>query len=77
MGGSLTTHGDQVTTYVVEGGSVGELRVGGHILTTGKKSSVIEVKADERTPLTNYKSAGRSWQGSAQYGRHQTGFVQE
>ncbi|AMR27631.1 hypothetical protein A0257_11345 [Hymenobacter psoromatis] len=56
VGGDLVTHGAQVNTYAIEGGTVAQVHIGGQILATGPGATAVLVSSGGRTPLTNVKA---------------------
>lgn len=53
VAGGITTHGDGVSSYHVEGGAVHKLTVAGDISATGLHSSAVYVSDGGQTPLDN------------------------
>lgn len=62
VGGDLTTHGANVTTYAVEGGKVSAVDIKGRVLATGEKSDAVLVSKGGSTPLTNVRALARAGQ---------------
>ncbi|SEU05882.1 hypothetical protein [Hymenobacter actinosclerus] len=63
IAGGITTHGDNVHSYNVEGGVVKQLSVEGDITANGKSSVAVKVSDDGKTPLANISA--KSTQGTA------------
>ncbi len=59
ISGGITTHGDNVHTYHVEGGIVHELKVTGDVEANGNNSIAIAVTNHGQTPLTNISAISK------------------
>ena len=59
ISGGITTHGDNVTSYHVEGGIVHELNVKGDIVANGDDSIAVAVSNNGETPLTNISAISK------------------
>jgi hypothetical protein len=60
VGGDLTTHGANVTTYAVEGGKVNAVDIKGRVLANGEQSDAVLVGKGGSTPLTNVRALAKS-----------------
>jgi hypothetical protein len=60
VGGDLVTHGDNVTTYAVEGGKVNAVDIKGQVLAYGKASNAVVVTNNGSTPLTNVRASAKA-----------------
>lgn len=60
VGGDLTTHGANVTTYAVEGGKVNAIDIKGRVLANGEKSDAVLVSKGGSTPLTNVRALSKA-----------------
>ena len=79
VGGNLTTHGAQVTTYAIEGGRVAAVRIGGQLVAEGQGSNAIVITAGGSTPLTNVQARAKTGRVLTNQGgtiTDQTGFVE-
>lgn len=59
ISGGITTHGNNVHSYNVEGGVVHELIVKGDIIANGDNSIAITVSHNGKTPLTNISAIAK------------------
>jgi hypothetical protein len=60
VGGSLVTHGANVTTYAVEGGKVLAIDIKGKVLANGEGSDAILVAGKGSTPLTGVRAHAKA-----------------
>ena len=60
VGGDLVTHGDQVSSYAVEGGTVLAIDIEGSVLATGQGSNAILVGDKGSTPLTGVRASAEA-----------------
>lgn len=68
VGGDLVTHGAEVTTYVVEGGEVRAIDIGGQVLAHGENSDAVRVADDGSTPLTGVRARADAGQALVEDG---------
>jgi hypothetical protein len=59
ISGGITTYGDNVNAYHVEGGIVHELNVKGDITANGDNSIAVAVTNNGQTPLTNIAAVSK------------------
>jgi hypothetical protein len=59
ISGGITTHGNNVTSYYVEGGIVHELNVKGDVVANGDDSIAIAVSNNGETALTNISAISK------------------
>jgi hypothetical protein len=59
ISGSIITHGDDVYSYIVEGGIVHKLNIKGNIVANGTNSIAVAVNNDGETPLTHVKAISK------------------
>ncbi len=59
ISGGITTHGDNVHSYNVEGGIVHELTVKGDIVANGDNSIAVTVSHNGETPLNNVSATSK------------------
>lgn len=60
VGGDLTTHGANVTTYAVEGGMVNAVDIKGRVQANGENSDAVLVSKGGSTPLTNVRATAKA-----------------
>jgi hypothetical protein len=68
IGGDLVTHGDNVTTYVVEGGQVLAVDIKGQVLAEGQHSDAVLVADQGATPLTGVHARAKAGQALVENG---------
>jgi hypothetical protein len=59
ISGGITTHGDNVNSYHVEGGIVGALKIQGDVSANGNNSIAVVVSDNGKTPLTNINAVSK------------------
>lgn len=59
ISGGITTHGDNVHSFNVEGGIVHELNIRGDVVANGDNSVAVAVTGDGQTPLTNISAISK------------------
>ena len=59
ISGGITTNGDNVHSYNVEGGIVHQLNISGDIIANGENSIAIAVSNDGQTPLNNISAISK------------------
>ena len=60
VGGDLITHGANVTTYAMEGGTVNAIDIKGQVLAYGEDSNAALVSDGGCTPLTNVRASAKA-----------------
>lgn len=60
VGKNISTFGDNVTSYAVEGGKIGSVDIKGTIIANGQNSNAILVDNKGSTPLTNVHSIAKA-----------------
>jgi len=59
ISGGITTHGDEVHTFNVEGGIVHQMEITGVVEANGKDSIAVSVTNNGQTPLTNISAVSK------------------
>jgi hypothetical protein len=59
ISGGVTTHGDNVHSYNVEGGIVHQINITGDVLANGNNSNAVVVTNNGETPLTNITATSK------------------
>ncbi|WP_191906979.1 hypothetical protein [Adhaeribacter soli] len=59
ISGGITTHGDEVHSFNVEGGLVQQVEIKGMVEANGKNSVAVSVTDNGQTPLTNISAASK------------------
>ena len=59
ISGGITTYGDNVHCYHIEGGIVKQINIKGDVAANGNNSIAIEVSNDGETPLTNISATSK------------------
>jgi hypothetical protein len=59
IAGGITTHGDEVHSYNVEGGVVQQLTIQGTVEAHGKNAVAVSVTAKGQTPLNNISAVSK------------------
>ncbi len=59
ISGGITTHGDNVHSYNVEGGTVHELNIKGDVVANGDNSIAVAVTNNGQTPLANISAISK------------------
>jgi len=80
ISGGITTNGEAVNSYHVEGGVVHELSINGDILAAGKNSVAVNISENGITPLTNVSARsplGVSLKIAGGHVTNRTGFTAE
>lgn len=68
VGGDLVTHGDNVSTYAIDGGKVLAVEIKGKVVANGQGSDAIVVSDKGSTPLTGVRARAKTGKGLVETG---------